>query len=233
MAEPGGITRADQRAHLRAFRKQSGPVWLLDGAGNRYSGLVANGEVTDIKIIETAAQPTLSIAICTIDFQSLKESVRAATAMGVGHLYIVHADYSASSSRKVDEKGLNKLLAGAEEVLKQSNQLWLPRIEVLDGLDRLVERAMSNDESNIRQLLVLDCDEEAGEFETSQLEGLADSTFVIGPEGGFSAKERAMCAEAAPSVVRTRLPWPVLTAPRAVLAALSLQRTASHLLASP
>jgi 16S rRNA (uracil1498-N3)-methyltransferase len=138
--------------------------------------------------------------------------VQKAVEMGVSLLQPVLSQHG-----QVARVSSERMLANAIEAAEQCGLLALPEIEPLVPLTELLGGWDPE-----RRLIF--CDEEAAVQEpTAALAGLASTplALLIGPEGGFSAEERAAILKR-PNVVRLSLGPRILRADTAAVAALAV-----------
>jgi len=142
--------------------------------------------------------------------------VEKATEMGAARIMPLRTDFTNSERIRQD-----RLQAHAVEAAEQCGGTFVPEVDDLSTLDKLLD-------SWPPQRRLIFCDEEAA-GKTHDLRGVeagAPAAILIGPEGGFSPRERARL-RAQPGVVTLSLGPRILRADTAAVAALTLWQ-ASH-----
>ena len=193
-------------------------VLVFNGRDGEWSGtLQPSQKRTAALLIEEnirpqAAPSDLHYLFAPIKAARLDYMVQKAVEMGVSLLQPVLTQHG-----QVARVSTERMLANAVEAAEQCGLLSLPEIKPLFGLTDVLAGW------NLERRLVF-CDEEA-EVQ-SPVEALADLSSVplallIGPEGGFSAEERALLLRR-PNVVRLSLGPRILRADTAAVAALAV-----------
>lgn len=146
--------------------------------------------------------------ISLIKRESLELAIRSAVEMGVVKVHIVKSDYS--QNYKLNTERLNKIISSA---MIQSNNAFLCDVEIYEDLEEVIKYFDSN-------ILAFDNGLD------HQLEGKDRSHFFetdpivcIGPEGGFSSRERILFNNY--GIKSHAFETPILRAETAVVAALS------------
>jgi 16S rRNA (uracil1498-N3)-methyltransferase len=193
-------------------------VLVFNGRDGEWSGtLQPSQKRTAALLIEEnirpqAAPSDLHYLFAPIKAARLDYMVQKAVEMGVSLLQPVLTQHG-----QVARVSTERMLANAVEAAEQCGLLSLPEIKPLFRLTDVLAGW------NLERRLVF-CDEEA-EVQ-SPVEALADLSSVplallIGPEGGFSAEERALLLRR-PNVVRLSLGPRILRADTAAVAALAV-----------
>jgi 16S rRNA (uracil1498-N3)-methyltransferase len=193
-------------------------VLVFNGRDGEWSGtLQPSQKRTAALLIEEnirpqAAPSDLHYLFAPIKAARLDYMVQKAVEMGVSLLQPVLTQHG-----QVARVSTERMLANAVEAAEQCGLLSLPEIKPLFRLTDVLAGW------NLERRLVF-CDEEA-EVQ-SPVEALADLSSVplallIGPEGGFSAEERAVLLRR-PNVVRLSLGPRILRADTAAVAALAV-----------
>ncbi len=140
--------------------------------------------------------------------------VEKAVEMGVARILPVQTEFTNSERIRQD-----RLQAHATEAAEQCGATFVPPVEPLQRLDRLL-----SDWPQDRQLLF--CDEaRAGEKNTLAGETGGPWAILIGPEGGFSEKEREQTGKMS-TMTQIGLGPRILRADTAAVAALALWQSA-------
>jgi 16S rRNA (uracil1498-N3)-methyltransferase len=199
------------------MRRQVGDEVLLfngrDGEWRAIVSAVGKRGCTLTVAKETRPQaepPDLELVCALVKRAALETIVAKATELGVRRVRLVTTDFA-----NADHTNLSRMEAIAAEAAEQTGRLDVPAIEEPQKLARLLD---GWDED--RRLLFCD---EAGEAKPL-LEAAVEAgpwAVLIGPEGGFSAKERERL-RGLPFVVSASLGPRILRADTAAIAALSL-----------
>lgn len=204
------VMRLAEGAPLLVFNGRQGE-WLAEvvKAGKRAGVLGA--------LRQTAPQldpPDLWLLFAPIKKARTDFIVEKATELGAARILPVQTDFTNSERVRQD-----RLQAHAMEAAEQCGGTFVPEVEDLQPLGRLLDQWAPQ-----RRILWAD-ETRIGPAET--LAGLAPGPWavLIGPEGGFSAAERARL-EAAPYVTPVSLGPRILRADTAVCAALVLWQAA-------
>ena len=167
-------------------------IMVTDGLGSRFKCEIStiNGSEMDLKIIESSSEkrdlPHLTVCVGNIKKRDrLEFSVEKMTELGVDRVIIFTGEYSQKERVRTD-----RLESAVLAAMKQSLRLFLPAIQVENSLKDALSLC-SDDE----KLLMAD---ETSTPENSNREQISKSRslfVVIGPEGGFSEKERKLLQE--------------------------------------
>lgn len=109
-----------------------------------------------------------------------------AVELGVDSIWLWNADHSQGRMpAEVKESWHGQMVAGA----KQCNNPWVPKVETLaGGVEQLVSQAADTD----KRILLLEHQTDIPLLSAQQAGQDGTSVYVIGPEGGFSARELEM-----------------------------------------
>ncbi|MDR0618860.1 MAG: 16S rRNA (uracil(1498)-N(3))-methyltransferase [Bacteroidales bacterium] len=209
------IFSPEESTHIvKALRKKRGSkICFTDGAGFLYEGeiITANVRLVEIRIInikspDAAGLPPIHIIVApTKNIDRIEWFVEKATEVGVAEISFIVTENSERRILKTDR--LKKIAVSA---MKQSNQLWLPKINELTTLQTILNKAQSfsggrffgycNDESLRKIKKPIPYNEAISKN--------IPATILIGPEGDFTENEARKCIEAGFSPVvltKTRL----------------------------
>ena len=178
-----------ERKHiLSTLRKNiNDPLWVTDGQGGAYKGIIRQTAPKLIVEIEhreqkTEPKPTVTLACGFIKQNRMDFILEKGTELGVGRFVFFRSRFANYFSPNTD-----RLYKVVRQALKQSLRFYLPEIEVYSTLDRfLKEDTMGKARfvaiDSAYPLLRTLTDGEAFKGESSVI-------IAIGPEGGFSAEE--------------------------------------------
>ncbi len=187
--------RGQEAKHIsKVMRYRTGDhIMVSDGSGNKYECQI--GEITrselNLKILNTKVEerpkPFLTICIGNIKKRDrLEFAVEKMTELGADRIIVFKGEHSQKESVRMD-----RLEASALAAMKQSLRVYLPQIVVEKSLQKAFTLLDDHD-----QLLMAD---EIASHDNSTVRAFEEhenkSIFiVIGPEGGFSEKERELLA---------------------------------------
>ncbi len=134
----------------------------------------ANLVLTETKKVKKTSTCNIHIGWCVVDLKSVEKNIAMLNEMGVQKITFVYADFS-QNSYKIDEKRLKRILINSCE---QSGRLSLMKIEILKNVEEYL--------STYPQSVIIDFSENfLGECKDIE-------SFLVGPEGGFSKREREL-----------------------------------------
>ncbi len=196
---------------LRLFNGRDGE-WKCEitEIGRKQVGLVVGSSPFRAQI----ACPDLALVFAPIKRNRMEFIVEKATELGVRHLQIVRSEYA--NQKSVRQERLHSIMREAAE---QTERLELPVLAAEISLQDWLSGWGGG-----RNLIFCD---ESGAGTHPILNALStlleheNCTVLIGPEGGFSAKERAQIRKL-PSAIPVSLGPRILRADTAAIAALSL-----------
>ena len=194
----GSEVRLDgqEAAHVRVLRLAPGDAaLLLDGAGRigRCRVLEAGRKEARLELLGWNFQPKpVSRAVMALAFSKAVRRgffMEKAVELGAAGVWLWQGDHSQGHLTENAEKAsLGQMIAGA----KQCANPWLPEVRALDGIGQVIGLAAAAD------FRLLPWERQEGV--PMLMPGLAGragvSVYVIGPEGGFSARELAALREA-------------------------------------
>jgi len=166
-------------------------VFVTDGEGYRYCckiELISKKSVTlaiQGKKFMEPTEPSLSVAIGLIKKRDrLEFAVEKITELGAGEIIIFVGDHSEKSSLRLDRIENTVLSA-----MKQSLRYRLPHVRFFKSTEKLLEEV-----SKSGAIIVGDETEEQNTVDSvkEMISDVGRVTLLIGPEGGFSEKERAL-----------------------------------------
>ena len=158
-------------------------------------------------------KPTLQYLFAPLKQARLDYMVQKAVEMGVGKLTPVITEFT-----QVRTVNLNRMRANAVEAAEQCGILNIPDIDELQKL----ETVLANWAESHRQIIF--CDESTNTtnpVDTLQSLNVEELAILIGPEGGFSPRERDLLASL-PQVTPIGLGPRILRADTAAVAALAV-----------
>ncbi len=212
----------DQTHYLaRVLRLKPGAeVGVFDGCGREWRAMLvrlsareATVKITELVRTETQPSP-LILAQAWLKGSAMDMVVQKAVELGVTAIWLLQTD---RCNVKVDDRRLDNKLTHLSRVIasaaEQCESLWLPELVCLDGFNALL------DQTRPGRTLFLDPGQPPLEAGSTP----APITVVVGPEGGWSERERII-AMADPTVIATGLGALILRAETVPLAALAAIR---------
>lgn len=225
LADGGEVETSPEQAHYLAhvMRARLGDAILLfNGADGEWRGRVVEIGRRSVRLaVQTREQPQtlgpdLDLIVAVVKRPRLETIAEKAAELGARRLLPVTTERT-----NAGHANITRLTAIAVEAAEQTGRLNVPEILREARLADVLAR-WSPEGSQRRRLMFCD---EAGEAAPA-LEALAGAAagpwaILIGPEGGFSPKERA-AARATPGAVPVNLGPRILRADTAAIAALTL-----------
>lgn len=212
----------DQALYLFAvMRKGVGDaVLLFNGQHGEWRATVAEAtKRRGVLLCDRQTRPQTTPPDLWLCFAPVKKAetvyiVEKAVELGVGRLCPVQTDFTNS-----DRLNRDRMQANAREAAEQCGATLVPPVEPLQALDKLLAAWPAD-----RRLLW--CNESRAGIATRLAQEVPGRwAILIGPEGGFSDRERARLA-AHPAVVQASLGPRILRAETATVAALTLWQAA-------
>jgi 16S rRNA (uracil1498-N3)-methyltransferase len=190
MVRVGALLELDsgEAHHLQVRRVESGErIRLLDGRGGVGTGVVSlNRKQARVEVVEATqcARPAmLALAVGGGDRERFAWLVEKAAELGVTDLIPLETERTANVSTRVRPAHVEKLQARALEAIKQSGAPWAPSVHLpLEVKDVLSSPGVK---------LVA----EQGSLPLAQFNPSQELTGLIGPEGGWTARETDMMAD--------------------------------------
>lgn len=219
MAQPVPLDLAQAHYLFSVMRRGVGDVLLgFNGQDGEWLLRIAEaGKKGGVVIPERQTRPQTAAPDLWLLFAPVKKArtdfiVEKAVELGVSRLIPVQTDHTNSERMRQD-----KQMAHAREAAEQCGALSVPPVDELTSLSKLLDRWPAE-----RQLAFCDEAASAGSFLNAARGPWA---ILIGPEGGFSARERERLLEMA-GVTRISLGPRILRAETAAIAAISLWQQA-------
>jgi 16S rRNA (uracil1498-N3)-methyltransferase len=176
----------------KVLRHKTGDeVYVTDGEGYRYHCII---DTISKRSVSLSVQSTtfiepgniaVSVAIGLIKKRDrLEFAAEKITELGAGKIFIYVGDHSEKSSLRLDRIESTVLSA-----MKQSLRYTLPKVHSYQSIDKLLEKL-----SNEGAIIVGDETEVTNTVAAirKQIPERTPCTLIIGPEGGFSERERAL-----------------------------------------
>ncbi|WP_439816589.1 16S rRNA (uracil(1498)-N(3))-methyltransferase [Zavarzinia sp. CC-PAN008] len=201
----------------RVLRLEAGaPLRLFNGRDGEWRAAVSGSARHPVLEVQAqlrpqAPEPGPALWFAPLKGQRLELLAEKATELGASALVPVLTERTA-----IPKLNAERLRANAAEAAEQCERLTLPRIDPPRPLGEAVAARPPD-------TILLFCDESGGAplAQVAGAHATADLAILIGPEGGFSARERALLAEL-PGVARVSLGPNILRAETAALAALAI-----------
>lgn len=162
------------------------PIHVTDGKGTIYHGVIKSQTPDEVlvtvqeQIAHPAPTPEIILAVGLIKKRDrLEFAIEKAAELGITRFVVFTADRSEKKGVRLD-----RLEAAAQSAMKQSLRAWLPTLLECDSLDAVLK------EHQGIKTIVADEQEEPGSAGRRVWNRHQQLLFVVGPEGGFSDRER-------------------------------------------
>ena len=192
------VTLDPEEQHHLSVRRATGEVAvaLLDGAGSRAEGrLLAEGPHPTVQVERVVVEPApvrTVLAVGAGDRDRFGALAEQAAQLGATCLVPLETERTASVATRLRESHLPRIRRRAREAIKQCGAAWAPEIDHPIGLTEFLAGPLAG----ARWL----ADQEGSPI--APLKATEALTAVIGPEGGFTAQERAALVDAGFKPVR-------------------------------
>lgn len=197
MVRVGALLELDssEAHHLQVRRVTSGDqVRLLDGKGGVGLGVVSlSRKEARVEVIEAAqiARPAaFALAVGGGDRDRFAWLVEKAAELGVTDLYPLETERTANVSSRVRPAHVEKLQSRSFEAIKQSGASWAPIVHPPVTLSEVLASPGTR--------LVA----EQGSLPLARFDAEQEVTGLVGPEGGWTARETDQMAAAGCTFVR-------------------------------
>lgn len=181
------LTLFDQEAAhaIKVMRHREGDIlYVTDGRGTLYKGQIESVTKNEVNLVvleskkEEKARTRVIIAMGILKKRDRMEvAAEKCVELGADGFILFKSDHSEKTNVRLDRIENTMLSA-----MKQSLRLWLPKAEVLDSVDELIQSKSEDSQ------LVL-ADQDSGETEIKQSDNCSELILVAGPEGGLSERE--------------------------------------------
>jgi 16S rRNA (uracil1498-N3)-methyltransferase len=179
---------ASEVHHLRVRRgSEAAPVRLADGHGATAVGILAvDGRVTVTSVTRVVRPAPLQLAVAGGDKERWGWLAEKAAELGVTDLWPIETGRTAGVATRLRPEHLDRIRRRAMEAIKQSGSAWAPVVHDSVSLDQLClmetrgHRWLTDPEGDPPVFLT------AGE----------GVLVLVGPEGGFTDRERRQAVDA-------------------------------------
>jgi 16S rRNA (uracil1498-N3)-methyltransferase len=134
----------------------------------------ANLTLLETKEAKAVSTCKMHIGWCVVDPKTVEKNIAMLNEMGLEKITFVYADFS-QKSYKIDEKRLKRILVNSCE---QSGRVNLMQIEILQSVEEYLKAYPKS--------VIIDFSDNFLSSENNI------ESFLVGPEGGFSQKEREL-----------------------------------------
>jgi 16S rRNA (uracil1498-N3)-methyltransferase len=180
---------------LRA--REGDEIMIVDGEGGRYQGPIrritkesVQVEVDNKQTI-AASEPSLILGMGIIKKRDrLEFAVEKAVELGVSRICLFRSEHTVKENVRMD-----RLESTAISAMKQSLRAWLPGISVYDSFEGMLESFPDATFLIAHEKAEQDLQLNPKQFNIGKL------FLLVGPEGGFSAREVEMATELGARVV--------------------------------
>jgi len=188
------LNEEESKHAIRVLRLAEGhPVYLVDGKGGQYSGIITDAHPKRTAIAIENFKPEyekrdyyLHIAVApTKNIDRIEWFLEKATEVGIDEITPIICEHS--ERKEVKPERLNKVMVAA---MKQSLKAYLPKLNEAVKLSDFLKR---EDES---QKFIAHCADGDKQYLTDRIKAAGRYVMLIGPEGDFSAPEIRFALEA-------------------------------------
>ena len=177
----------EEAHHLRVRRAREGDVLrLADGDGVIGRGVLVQGDRVAVHTVDRFHPPVpLSLAVAIADKDRWGTLAEKAAELGVTELIPLETERSAGVASRLRAEHLPRIQRRALEAIKQSGTAWAPVVQPMVSIEELIAQPFSG----VRWLADVAGVETALAGPETALQG------VIGPEGGFTERERRILVD--------------------------------------
>lgn len=189
------VLEEDEAIHCtRVLRKRIGDVVnIVDGKGKIFQGIIQSlnkkrVEISLEKVLIEEQERSFGVNIAiapTKNISRIEWFLEKSTEIGLESVYFVETEHS--ERRKIRLERLEKITLSA---MKQSKHTFLPRLYDLQKLKTFLAGL-----PNFDQKFIAWCEEDTNQLLKNKARSNSDILILIGPEGGFSPKEVALCKD--------------------------------------
>ena len=182
----------DSKHAIKVLRLKKGDVIdIINGSGIRAKGEIIENhpKKTTVRLFDKIHFPkltTLSLAFCPTKNNDRNDwIIEKATEIGVTDFYLIYSQNS--ERRKINHERIKKITVSA---LKQSGNLWLPKIHGLMNYKEFINNNLS-----IQNKFIAHCKGSKKNELTTLVKSSEPQLLVIGPEGDFTLEEINLAEE--------------------------------------
>lgn len=181
------VVEGQEHIHLsKVLRKSIGEIiYICNGKGQLFEGEILsiskkNSQIKLNKIlVQEEKPPLLSVAIApTKNIARIEWFVEKSVELGIGDIYLFTHKNSERKNVKIERLQLKAISA-----MKQSKNLWLPKIHSLQKWNEVLSIS-----KNYEQKFIAYCEEKTQHF-AQQVKNNENAIVYIGAEGGFAPSE--------------------------------------------
>ena len=182
----------DESHHLINVLRQkvNTSIWLTDGRGGTYLSKIDNiknskiveGEILESFSNQNELEHNIHIGLPIIKNSRMKIAIEKSVESGVKKISPLNLDRSIKSTVSID-----KLESTMRSAVKQSMRSFIPYINTAQKLEDWY------DSSSLNIVAMIDSKDSLSSFKSEILQAVKDGkeiSVLIGPEGGFSSKEK-------------------------------------------
>ena len=182
----------DSKHAIKVLRLKKGDVInIINGIGIRAKGEIIENhpKKTTVRLFDKIHFPkstTLSLAFCPTKNNDRNDwIIEKATEIGATDFYLIYSQNS--ERRKINLERIKKITVSA---LKQSGNLWLPKIHGLINYKEFINNNLS-----IQNKFIAHCKDSKKNELTTLVKSNESQLLVIGPEGDFTLEEINLAEE--------------------------------------
>lgn len=159
-------------------------IYVTDGEGTRYKGEIEYAGKNELRAVITESQyfkaSAQSVELCLGLIRKrdrLEFAAEKATELGATRISLFKADHTEPFNVRVD-----RIKSAVLSAMKQSLRVYLPKVEVYDSLDDVLNR-------DLNRTVILQADAEGERSNNIPQNEAKNILMVVGPEGGLSGRE--------------------------------------------
>lgn len=166
--------------------REGDPISVTDGVGHRFTGVIQSIRKNEVeisvenKIFEESSERDVTLALGVIKKRDrLEFAVEKAVELGVNRIALYYGDHTEKGKVRMDRVEATVLSA-----MKQSLRYYLPKVDLYKSMDELME------ERSDAEFVV--ADQQSSNEELDFTNSPDEIVLLVGPEGGFSERERKL-----------------------------------------
>ena len=164
-----------------------------------------------VKLANPKSIPNIDLLFSPIKYQNSETIIRQATEIGIRKFYPTIFDRTV-----VDKVNMIKFTSYALSASQQSGRTQIPEINKILKIDQQ-KKILKN-----KNILMFDENLEGNPLDKIKIDNNSDIIVIVGPEGGFSEKDRSLIQTSCNNFHNSHLGQRILKSDTAIVSALSL-----------
>ena len=164
-----------------------------------------------VKLANPKSIPNIDLLFSPIKYQNSETIIRQATEIGIRKFYPTIFDRTV-----VDKVNMIKFISYALSASQQSGRTQIPEINKILKIDQQ-KKILKN-----KNILMFDENLEGNPLDKIKIDNNSDIIVIVGPEGGFSEKDRSLIQTSCNNFHNSHLGQRILKSDTAIVSALSL-----------